>query len=573
MSIQRVTVCAAALVAISGCSMEGGTIAPSGTKERNSAEMEFIALHDAYLAKYKPLLLRSEKAWWVANTTGSDEAFEAKKQAENALIELHSDRETFAGLKALKDGGRVTDAVLARQLDVMYRTFLPGQVDPAVQKRIVDIQTEVEKIFNTHRSRVGGKQMTENDVRKILSDTKDSALAEEAWKGYMAVGAKVEAKLKELVALRNQVARQLGFRDFYVMSCTLQEIDEGELLRLFDELDDLTREPFAALKRDIDTAMAARFGIASGDLRPWNFGDLFFQETPGMEAVNLDSVFADQDLLALVKKYYASLDMPVEAILARSDMYEKPGKSPHAFCTDLDRTGEDVRVLCNLKPNLYWMDTIMHEVGHAVYDTYIRRDLPFLLHEASHSITTEGVAMMFGAFVKNGDWLRRVRGLSPGEAESVVRSARRALRAEKLVFSRWTQVMVRFEYGMYTNPDQDLGKLWWDLKKRYQLLSPPETVHRPDYAAKVHVITVPVYYHSYMMGDLFASQLRAHIARKVMGLADVSSTSFYGSRDAGRFLKEHVFGPGNLYSWNELTRRATGEPLSARAFVRQYVAE
>jgi len=573
MLIQRMTVCAAALAALSGCSMGGGATAQSGTHERNSAEMEFIALHDAYLAKYKPLLLQSEKAWWVANTTGSDEAFEAKKQAENALIELHSDRETFAGLKALKDGGRVTDAVLARQLDVMVRTFLPGQADPAVQKRIVDIQTEVEKIFNTHRSRVGGKELTENDVRKILSDTKDSALAEEAWKGYMAVGAKVEAKLKELVTLRNQVARQLGFRDFYVMSCTLQEIDEGDLLRLFDELDELTRKPFEALKRNIDTAMAARFGIAPGDLRPWHFGDLFFQETPGMEAVNLDSVFADQDPIALVKKYYASLDMPVDAVLARSDMYEKPGKSPHAFCTDLDRTGENVRVLCNLKPNLYWMDTIMHEVGHAVYDTYIRRDLPFLLHEASHSITTEGVAMMFGAFVKNGDWLRQVRGLSPGEAEQVVRSARRALRAEKLVFSRWTQVMVRFEHGMYTNPDQDLGKLWWDLKKRYQLLNPPQTVHRPDYAAKVHVITVPVYYHSYMMGDLFASQLRAHIAGKVMGLTDVSSTSFYGSRDAGRFLKEHVFGPGNLYSWNELTRRATGEPLSAKAFVQQYVAE
>ena len=38
---------------------------------------------------------------------------------------------------------------------------------------------------------------------------------------------------------------------------------------------------------------------------------------------------------------------------------------------------------------------------------------------------------------------------------------------------------------MYGNPDQDLGKLWWDLKQRYQLLHPPETVSRPDYAAKL----------------------------------------------------------------------------------------
>ena len=50
----------------------------------------------------------------------------------------------------------------------------------------------------------------------------------------------------------------------------------------------------------------------------------------------------------------------------RSDLYEKPGKSPHAFCTDIDREG-DVRVLANIVPNEYWMGTMLHELGHSVY--------------------------------------------------------------------------------------------------------------------------------------------------------------------------------------------------------------
>ena len=53
-------------------------------------------------------------------------------------------------------------------------------------------------------------------------------------------------------------------------------------------------------------------------------------------------------------------------MLARSDLYEKPGKSPHAFCTDIDREG-DVRVLANIVPNEYWMGTMLHELGHSVY--------------------------------------------------------------------------------------------------------------------------------------------------------------------------------------------------------------
>ena len=55
-------------------------------------------------------------------------------------------------------------------------------------------------------------------------------------------------------------------------------------------------------------------------------------------------------------------------MLARSDLYEKTGKSPHAFCTDIDREG-DVRVLANIVPNEYWMGTMLHELGHAVYSS------------------------------------------------------------------------------------------------------------------------------------------------------------------------------------------------------------
>lgn len=542
---------------------------PASTK-LNEAEREFTALHDAYIVQYKPRYLESRQAWWESNTTGTDEAFARRRDADNALVELHSDPATFAKLRVLREGGQVRNPMLRRELDVMYRTFLAHQADPQLQKRIVELEGQVEQIFNTHRGRVGGKPATENDIRAVLGETKDSARAEEAWKAYMEVGAKVDAKLRELVALRNEVARSLGFPNFYSMSLELQEVDEKELFRLFDELDALTREPFAALKQQIDMERAARFGIAPSELRPWHFGDLFFQEYPGGKGVNLDELYAGKDVLAMAQKYYASLGMPVDDILARSDLYEKPGKSPHAFSTDIDRAG-DIRILCNVRPNLEWMDTLLHELGHAVYDKYIDPELPFELREASHAITTEGVAMMFGSMAKNQDYLARVVGLDPESAAQAGESARRYLRAEKLIFSRWAQVMVRFEHDMYNDPSQDLGQLWWDLKKRYQLLNPPDDPSRPDYGAKIHIVTTPVYYHGYMFGDLFAAQVQAAVARDVLGGVDPARTSFFGQAGAGAYLRDRIFAPGDLYSWNELTRRATGEPLTPKYFVQLYV--
>lgn len=535
---------------------------------KTDAAAEFTALYNTYAAKYEPLFKAAELAGWEANTTGTDASFAKLTEAQNALVELHHDHATFLKLKGMKESSAITDPLLKRQLEVMYRAFLAGEADPKIQKRLVAIEAEIVQIFNLHRSTVDGRPLTENEVRAILSGSNDPKQAEKAWKAYMEVGAKVDQKLREAVDLRNRMARQLGFRNFYVMQLELGEIGEKELLAMFDELDRLTVGPFTELKKEIDSAAAKRYGVAAADLRPWHYGDLFFQDPPASETTGLETVYHDRDLVELARTYYAGIGLDVEGILKRSDLYEKPGKTPHAFACDIDRA-DDIRIMCNLKPNLYWADTLLHELGHAVYDQYIDRDLPFILRTPAHSMTTEGVAMLLGAMSKNEEFLAKVLKLPPEKAGELAAQARRALRSERLVFSRWAQVMVRFELAMYDQPDQDLGKLWWDLKKRYQLLNPPEDVSRPDYGAKNHIVTTPAYYHNYMLGELFACQTLEHMASKIVGASDPHATCFFKRQEAGAYLKEQIFRVGNRYPWNELTRRATGEPLSPKAYARQ----
>lgn len=537
--------------------------------QAQDAMKEFKDVYDAYVAKFQPLTIASNQAWWDSSLSGKDEDFQRRKDAEGKLVDLHSDRAAFERIKRLRDGGEITDPLARRELEALYRNFLPFQADPELSKRIVSLAADVEQMFNTHRSKVDDRELTENEVRDILRDTKDTKLAEKAWKGYMEVGAKVEGKLKELVRLRNEVARKLGFKNYFDMQMTVQELDEAELLKTFDELDALTREPFAALKKRIDLYMSKRFGVPSAGLRPWHTGDLFFQEVPDLEALSLDDLYQSQDPVKLAAEYYKGLGMPIEDVLARSDMYEKPGKSPHAFCTNINRA-DDVRVLCNVKPNTRWMDTVLHELGHAVYDKYIGKDVPFVLHEPAHTLTTEAIAMMFGSLAKNEEFLTKAVRMPTDRAAEYAGLARRSLSAEKLIFSRWTQVMLRFEQSMYANPDQDLGRLWWDLKKRYQALNPPDDPSRPDYGAKLHIVGAPVYYHNYMLGELYAAQLHAHLARNVVK-ADPHQTAFLGNKPAGDFLRSKVFEPGNRMNWRDLVKTSTGEPLTAKYFADLYV--
>ena len=130
--------------------------------------------------------------------------------------------------------------------------------------------------------------------------------------------------------------------------------------------------------------------------------------------------------------------------------------------------------------------------------------------------------------------------------------------------------MLRFEKGMYENPDQDLNKLWWDLVEKYQLVKRLAGRSAPDYASKIHIVSAPVYYHNYMMGELFASQLHHAIAREVYKNADPNTVIYVGNKAVGDFMKKKVFDPGRTLSWNELTKFATGETLKARAFAADF---
>jgi peptidyl-dipeptidase A len=112
------------------------------------------------------------------------------------------------------------------------------------------------------------------------------------------------------------------------------------------------------------------------------------------------------------KIFYAGIDLPIDDIAEKSDFFEKQGKDQHAYCTTIDR-GADVRMLLNIKPNARWIDTMLHESGHAVYFKWTDRNLPYNLRDAAHIFTTEGVAMMFGALAKNPRWLGEFLKVDP----------------------------------------------------------------------------------------------------------------------------------------------------------------
>ncbi|MFO1076086.1 MAG: hypothetical protein U1F67_00015, partial [Rubrivivax sp.] len=67
------------------------------------------------------------------------------------------------------------------------------------------------------------------------------------------------------------------------------------------------------------------------------------------------------------------------------------------------------------------------------------------------------------------------------------------------------------------------------------------------------------------------SQVHAAIARH-LGVAP-QHFSYTGCQQVGEFLIDAVFRPGARQHYDDLTRHATGSPLTADAFAAEFVAE
>ena len=510
-----------------------------------------VRLVESLQKKISDIEIEFHRAYWDSQVDASETNERRRSELELELRRVKGDAEA---LHAVNDAlaGEIHDPVVLRLLEVLRLALTGNQMDEAQRARIVELSSAVESEFAQYRPVIGGREVSDNDIDRLLRTSGDETERRAAWEASKEIGARVADRVRELARARNEAARKLGFADFYRMSLQLQEFDEGWLFALFDQLEDLTREPFLRWKEDLDARLRARFGVER--LYPWHYADPFFQQLPPEGRISLDPHLKDASPPELALVTFTKLGIDISSVLDASDLYPRANKCQHAFCLDVDRTGRDIRILANVTPGEQWSEIMLHESGHAAYDLCIDQHLPYLLRRAAHTFVTEAAALLSGRFVRDPQWLSEVANVRADEADAIGDELRRSAAASALLFARWCLAVTQFERDLYADPEADLDQRWWELVHRFQGITAPEGRSRPDWAAKIHIAVAPVYYHNYLLGDVLASQLQA------------AGGSLLGP-STGEFLTERVFRHGNLLRWDGLIEEATGKPLDPQDFV------
>jgi peptidyl-dipeptidase A len=444
-------------------------------------------------------------------------------------------------------------------LERLALAYRARQAPLQILDRITSAEAAIQETYSTFRAELEGHPCSDNELEDILRDSTDSGRVQAAWQARKQIGPVVAKDLRELARLRNAAARAIGYVDHWHAALLLDELDPDALLTTLDQVEAATRKSFRAMKADLDRHLVRRFKIAQRQLRPWHYADPFFQETPEVFAPPADPLYVEQDVVELAAENYRQLGfLNIDAILARSDLYPREGKNQHAYAVDIDREG-DVRTFLNVEPNARWMGTLLHELGHTIYQDGIdRAELPFDLRDDPQGFLNEGFAMFCEQPTTSPVWLHDMLGLPTSQAASLAPQLATQETASLLAFVRWCLTIVSFEREFYADPEQDLNRLWWDLEERFQGVPRPDGRDAPDWATKIHVATAPVYYQKYLLGRLFSAQL----ARKMD--ADLGGW-WRGRPESGAYIKRELFLPGARYPWAELVERVTGAPLGVEA--------
>ncbi len=544
-----------------------------------------------YVAKWLPLETAASEASWAASTDVSEAHVAAQVAASQAVNAVAGAPEVIEKVtRFLAAGADLTDLQVRQLEKVRLRAAeAPGTLPDVVKARVEAEARQAAAqdgfVFTVKKPDGAVEHPSANRIDQVLLNSNDLDERLAYWKASKEIGAPLRDGILKLRDLRNQVARGLGFSDFFALQVADYGMTVDEMLALCDRILADVKPLYIQLHTWAKHRLAKRYGVdpPDGKIPAHWLSNRWGQSWPGfVEGIDMDAPFQGKSkefIVEQAERFYVSLGFPKlpPSFWTKSDLYpadpasgRKKNSHASAWHVDLD---QDVRSLMSVEPDNQWFDTAHHELGHIYYYlAYSTPQVPHLLREGANRAFHEGVGDLIGLAAGQRPYLKQAGLLSPqAEAAPAVKFLlASALEGAAIVFLPWAAgVMTRFERDFYAGDvaDDALNASWWARVGEYQGIAPPED--RPetlcDPATKTHVNDDPAQYYDYAVGTVLKFQLHDHVAREILK-QDPRDCNYHGNEKVGAFLRD-ILKLGATRDWNEVLREATGEGLTARPLV------
>jgi peptidyl-dipeptidase A len=541
-------------------------------------------------ATYLKLAVEQQQAAWVSENfiTEDTEAMAAK--ANQAFID--------ATARFAKDAVRFdkveVPADVRRQLNLLKVALVTAA--PADPK----LSEEMTKLVASMTGQYGkGKWCPDpakaescldvGGVTEVLAQSRDPKRLKEVWEGWHTISPKMKPEYARFVDLANAGAKELGFADSGAMWRAKYDMPPDDFTKELDRLWEQVKPLYLSLHAYVRMKLNEKYGDAvpaTGPIPAYMLGNIWAQDWSNVYPLvstasadpgySLNTILKQRntsatDMVRIGERFYTSLGLaPLPDTFWTRSLFVKPADREvvcHASAWDIDAVN-DLRIKMCITPTEEDFNVIHHELGHNYYQRAYNT-LPALFRDSANDGFHEAIGDTVALSV-TPEYLQKIGMITtvPDASRDIGLLMNRAL--EKISFLPFGLLVDQWRWKVFageTKPDS-YNKTWWDLRLKYQGISPMSTRGEEffDPGAKYHVPAV-VPYTRYFLAHILQFQFHRALAKEAGCATPLHRCSIYDSKAAGQKL-DAMLKLGSSRPWQEALEAMTGsKQMDATAII------
>jgi peptidyl-dipeptidase A len=538
----------------------------------------FLALANA---GYQALYRVNSEAQWLAMTDVTPQHDAALEAAGKAYAAFNGNPLLITEARDLLTHEKELNNLTVRQLKQLLLNAAEGPMtNPDLVAQRVAAETKQASILNSFEFKLNGQKITANEIDDRLEKSADLNERKAVWEASKESGPALKPNLVTLRDLRNAVAKEMKYPDYFSLQVAAYGMTTDEMLKMLEDWMATLRPLYLQLHTWAKYKLAEKYHQPVPKKIPAHWiNNRWAQEWTGLvEAANIDKYFEGRQpewIARTAEQFYTGLGFPPlpQSFWEKSDLYpvppgEKRKKNTHAFCNHIDLE-KDIRSLQSIEPNARWFFTAHHELGHGHYfQAYSRPEVPYLLRLGANPGYHEGIGELISLASGQVPYLQSRGVLSADfKADKMAFLLDDAL-AHSIPFIYFScGTMPHWEadiYAHHLSPDEWNAR-WWKYVSDFQGIEPPEPRGEQwcDAATKTHINDTPAYYYNYAFATVFKFQLHDYIAREILHQPP-QSCNYADNKEVGTWLN-NILKKGGTEDWRKILKEATGEDISTRA--------
>jgi peptidyl-dipeptidase A len=543
----------------------------------------FLALVNS---TYQAMLTLEANAQWNAITDVSPVHDAASETASRARAALAGNPTLINETKSLLLRRQELNDLTVRELEEVLLNAAEGAMtNPQLVAERIAAEVAQSSTLNGFEFKLRGQPITVNQIDDLLQSSTDLAERRAVWEASKESGKALKAGLIKLRDLRNGVARELDYPDYFALQVAGYGMTTAEMVKLNEDFMRDLRPLYLQLHTWVKYRLAEKYHQPVPKRIPAHWiNNRWAQEWDGLAAgADLTPYFKDRSpewIAHSAEKFYVGLGFPQlpASFWAKSDLYPVPAGSPrkkntHASAWHLDLEN-DLRSLQSIESTPWWFTTAHHEFGHIYYFMgYSRPEVPMLLRTGANPAFHEGFGELTALAAGMAPYLKSL-GVLPADfkVDETAFLLRDSL-GTGVPFIFWSSgVMTHWEADVYAHhlPADQWNQRWWQYVRDFQGIEPPEPRGEEwcDPATKTHIDDTPCYYYSYAIAQVFKYQLNDYIAKNLLHQPP-QACNYSGHKEVGDFFRQ-IMEKGKTEDWRKILKDATGEDLSTRAMMEYY---